>query len=179
MINLVKNELIKIFSKKGIYIVLIVFLGLISLVLGIQKFSDNMSIANHSAVIEDIEEGEMTTDEEKVKYLIIKTEQEIQELAKKYGGYTTWQGEMILSEVWPIKTDLNLYQNGLGDYACFTTLTKEEIENEYNNIMEKIKKGDWKSFVQEDLKELEEEIETINEQLKKMMKLIKLNQYHM
>ncbi len=166
MINLVKNELIKIFSKKGIYIVLIIFLGLLALVLGIQKFSENMSVASYSAMIEDIEEIEMTTDEEKVKYWTLKTDQEIHELAQKYGGYKTWQGEMILSEIWPIKTDLNLYQNGLGQYASFTTYTKEELENEYNKIMGRIEKGDWKSFVQEDLKELEEEIAIINEQLK-------------
>lgn len=165
MFNLVKNELTKIFNKKGIYIVLIIFLLFTSLILGIQKYSESIvySYLEDTNVMVDID---TSTDEGKVEYWNEKTSNEINKLANKYGGYTTWQGEKILTDVWAIKLDMNLYENGLGDFAVYTNYTKEELTKEYEKIMGRIEKGDWKSFVEEELKETQEEISSTEETLK-------------
>lgn len=171
MFNLVRNELTKIFSKKGIYIVLVVFLLLTSLILGIEKYSEKMLLSGttESAMTyldEEIEELDTSTDEGKVQYWSLQTEKEVNQLAKEYGGYSTWQGEKILNEIWAIKMDMNLYENELEEFAIYTTYSKEELQKEYDKIMERINKGDWKSFLQEDLKEAQDQISLAEDALK-------------
>ena len=152
MFNLVRNELTKIFSKKGIYIVLVVFLLLTSLILGIEKYSEKMLLSGttESAMTyldEEIEELDTSTDEGKVQYWSLQTEKEVNQLAKEYGGYSTWQGEKILNEIWAIKMDMNLYENELEEFAIYTTYSKEELQKEYDKIMARINKGDRQSFL--------------------------------
>lgn len=171
MFNLVRNELTKIFSKKGIYIVLVVFLLLSSLVLWIQKYSEKMlydgiTEANTAYLDEEMKELDTSTNEGKAQYWVLQTEKEVNQLAEEYGGYSTWQGEKILNDIWAIKIDMNLCENGLEEFATYTTYTKEELQKEYDKIMGRIKAGDWKSFVQEDLKDAQEQITLAEEALK-------------
>ena len=170
MFNLVKNELTKIFSKKAIFITLIVFLLLSILVLEMQKYYEDLLAVENEKDITDLEEElknvDTSTENGKIQYWTLKSEIETLELANKYGGYLTWQGKIILENIWTIKLDMNLYENGLEKFVTNTSYSKESIQKEYDKIMSRIEVGDWKSFVQEDLKEQEEQIKLIKEQIK-------------
>ena len=169
MFNLVKNELTKIFSKKSIYIVLLVFLILAVFVLVVEKYGEKISamasVKDITYLEEELKNIDISTESGKMQYWSLKSEVEIRELVNQYGGYSTWQGEKIFEDIWPIKIDMNLYQNGLDEFATNTSYSKEQIQKEYDKIMERIKTGDWKSFVQEDLKEQEEQIKLMEEQM--------------
>lgn len=170
MYNLVKNELIKIFSKKAIFITLLLFLALSIFVLGMQKYFENISVIENQKDITYLEEElnniDISTDNGKIHYWTLKSEIETYQLANKYGGYSTWQGEMILEDVWAIKIDMNLYENGLDEFVANSSYTKEQIQKEYNKIIGRIEVGDWKSFVEEELEEQENQINSIKEQIK-------------
>ena len=171
MFNLVRNELTKIFRKKGVYIVLVVFLILSLLILGLEKYGESMTWETaHDETIKYLQEElsmiDTSTPDGKEKYARIQAEIDLYKLATEYGGYSTWQGTKIFEEIWPIKMDLISYENGVESSEVYTTYTKEELQQEYNKIMERIKAGDWKSFVQEDLKVAQDQISVIEEALK-------------
>ena len=170
MFNLVKNELTKIFSKKAIFIALLVFLSLSILVLGMQKYYEDISVvANEKDITyleEELKNVDTSTENGKIHYWTLKSEIETNKLANKYGGYSTWQGEMILEDIWAIKIDMNLYENGLDEFVTNASYSKEQIQKEYDKIMSRIEAGEWKSFVEEELKKQEEQINLIEEQIK-------------
>lgn len=143
MFNLVKNELTKIFSKKAIYIVLLVFLGLSVLVLGLQKYGESISMIASELDLTDLKEElkdiDTSTESGKMQYWYLKSEIETRELANQYGGYSTWQGEKIFEYIYPIKMDMNLYENELDEFAANTSYSEEQIQKEYDKIMHRIK----------------------------------------
>ena len=65
MFNLVKNELTKIFSKKAIFIALLVFLSLSILVLGMQKYYEDISVVANEKDITYLEEELKNVDNSK------------------------------------------------------------------------------------------------------------------
>ena len=93
MFNLVKNELTKIFSKKAIFIALLVFLVLSILVLGMQKYYEDISVvANEKDITyleEELKNVDTSTENGKIHYWTLKSEIETNKLANKYGGYST------------------------------------------------------------------------------------------
>ena len=170
MFNLVRNELTKIFRKKGIYIVLVIFLILSSLMVGLQKYGESMTWETmHDGTIQYLQDElskiDTSTKEGKEQYLRIQAELELYQLAIQYGGYATWQGRMIFEDIWPIKMDMVTYENNLENSAQHSMYNKEELQQQYNKIMGRIEKGDWRSFVEEDLKETKEQIEAIQKTL--------------
>lgn len=65
MFNLVKNELTKIFSKKAIFIALLVFLSLSILVLGMQKYYEDILVVTNEKDITYLEEELKNVDNSK------------------------------------------------------------------------------------------------------------------
>lgn len=170
MFNLVRNELTKIFRKKGIYIVLVIFLILSSLMLGLQKYGESMTWETmHDGTIQYLQDEltkiDTSTKEGKEQHLRIQAELELYQLAIQYGGYSTWQGRMIFEDIWPIKMDMVTYENNLENSAQHTMYNKKELQQQYDKIMERIEKGDWRSFVEEDLKDAQDQIAEIEKTL--------------
>ena len=96
MFNLVKNELTKIFSKKSIYIVLLVFLILAVFVLVVEKYGEKISamasVKDITYLEEELKNIDISTESGKMQYWSLKSEVERRELVTQYGGYSTWQG---------------------------------------------------------------------------------------
>lgn len=159
MFNLTKNELIKIFSKKGIYIVLIIFAIITILGVTFNKVMENFE-AEYSYVEETLKYQKeyldtinIKTEEGKYEYAITKAQIEYLELMKKYGEYS-WQATIISDKLNNLIFDINYYEQGLNSYVTNSEKTKQELENQYNNIIERLDNNDWKTFAQEDLDQL-------------------------
>lgn len=154
MFNLVKNELIKIFSKKSIYVILIIFLILAILTFVIDKFIEDSEYLND--IDEELEWQEdyletidTLTEDGKYDYACTNADIEILQLIKKY-EQNSWKTTVIYDELYDIVIDMNLYKNGLNEYIM-TGLTQEELEEEYNDIVGKLELDDWRSFVEDKL----------------------------
>lgn len=169
MISLIKNELIKIFSKKTIYIILAICLGYVVLTNYIYKKYDLDAnyVYDETSYINDLKEEQKTIDLKKDDnidwYVSNQTMIDIYELKTKY-GLDSWQTAVIdtsgLNEI--------LYQiNYLtyGKYKDKATLKKQQ--KAYNKIIEKFDTDDWKSFVNENIKDLNETLKNQQKALKK------------
>ncbi len=171
MINLVRNELTKILHKKGVYIVLIVFLALNLLILGIDKYTESMSYESEGVYTysENIKDDLDPSSREAMKQKIdTQTSDEINKLVKENGGYSSWKGRIILERLWQLKTDINLYESGLDEFAVHTGYSKEEAKAKYDDILGRLQRGDWRSFVTESLEDTKSQISDIEANLKEL-----------
>ena len=159
MINLIKNELTKIFHKKSIYIILIIvcIISISNVILNV-IINENIinSIDNYASdfELEQLEENlnnyDLSKEEEKSNYIIDKTE------------YLATKDRLKIKDYYK--------KSYVDDYAYDFIYC--EVENEvngnleesevckknHNQIIEEIEKNDWKYFVKKDIKELESKI---------------------
>ena len=169
MFNLVKNELIKIFSKKAIYVILIIYLVLSIAGMALTKFIENLDIDSFYIDMQlEFEQDylnqiDKSTEEGKQIYSMTQSEIEYLELQKKYGE-DSWQSRVISEELYDIIMDINYYKNGLNMYISNPDLSLEELQAEYDSIIQKLDIGDWKSFSSESLTEAKQQLE-LNEDL--------------
>lgn len=167
MSNLIKNELIKIFKKKGIYITLLVILAFVVLTNCIYKyfFNDINSIDYSKAEIEYIKEEMATLDPNKPSdtmiYIEYKTEIEIYEMQQKYDK-ESWQREIISNNLASYISEKNTYLYGIDK----NEEKVKEIETKISQITEKLDKDDWKFFANEELKTAEENLKKLEEEQK-------------
>lgn len=155
MINLLKNEFIKIFNKKGIYILLIIMFAFVCLVNIIYKYSyKDLSSENNQYSKENVKayeeelKGLSVDKEEDISTIIsLKTEIQMSELSNKY-GVDSWQSQIIYKSLYDIIYGLN-YNTYSKDKS------KDEYEtykNKYDDIIARFDKDDWKYFANEELK---------------------------
>lgn len=156
MINLIKNEFKKIFSKKSFYIVTILFLLFTILINAIYNDDAETFYAPDVNINELIEENktlDLNNQDHLYTYVNNLTRIELDRLKKEFNDTNK---EYLLDKY---------YQNELYSFYYAKYISKENIKEEERNIEEllnKIESGDWQYFVKLDIEELKQE-ETYNE----------------
>ena len=166
MSSLIKNELTKIFKKKGIYITLLVILAFVILTNCIYKFFyHNNSYYDDSEYTEYVKQQIAKLDPNKpsdtAMYIEYKTQIEIHEMMQKYEK-EAWQREIISMDVANYINEKNTYLYGEGKDEA----KAKEVENKINDIIQKLDKDDWKYFANEELKRAEQNLKNLEEEQK-------------
>lgn len=167
MINLIKNEITKIFKKKGIYITFIITFLFVILANLLCKYGSNFGGGDYySDSYKDylqvqIKKLDPTKVSDNSEYISLKTDLDIIEIQEKY-GVDSWQSNVANEKVYPIINEYN---------SCKYALEKNEealkqAEENYNKYMNLLATNDWKYFAKEDLSEVETKIKE-NEETKK------------
>ena len=160
MINLIGNELKKIFKKKTIYILLIIIVGYILLSNIMIKITDNgyQYYYYYEGDIEYYEDLLSTLDSNNSAdlstYIEAKSQIELLELTKKYGN-DSWQAYVI-------NTMLNNYVNTIVTHDYSNEITEEaytEAKTSLDTAIQKMDSDDWKYFVNEDLENINNSLE--------------------
>ncbi len=167
MIKLVKNELIKVFSKKSIYIILLVCLAFVILTNFIYKsFKSSTNINDNKEYINNLEVEQETIDLTNSKntewYVSNQTEIDIYNLQEKY-GINSWQASLIQSELYETIYQINYLT--YGKYKNETELKK--LQKSYSKIIAKFDSDDWRSFVNDEITELNNVLKEQNKVLDK------------
>lgn len=150
MNRLVKNELKKIFSKKAMYVLLIVtivFMGVINFLNFKFKSDDNEYIVGQAEAYEAELNSSVDLDPEYKKdaenYL------EAYKLMQHY-GLDSWQTYIIQNRVVGLISSMR--EDGLAEFY-------DEYKKEYDDLIARFDNGDWRSFVQEELDDVNDQLE--------------------
>lgn len=161
MINLIRNELTKICKKKSIYITLLVTLAFVILTNVIYKIDFSESYYDVEEDIkfyeEQLKDLNLNNIEDKQIYAIYQIGLQVAKLIQKYGGYGTWQAEIINYNGYELISNMANYQ--------YIEINKEKYEQEkekYDDLIEKLDANDWRYFAQEELKDIEDNLEMQN-----------------
>lgn len=175
MINLIKNEITKIFKKKAIYITLIITLIFIIGANAICKYGDLFNSSTYSNNYKIYLETELQKlDPKKVsdnaQYIMIKTDLDVMNLQEKYGE-DSWQYEIVNEK---------LYQTIKTYNECKYALESNEeslrvAEKEYNRYLNLLESDDWKYFAKEDLEQVKVQISILEEDKKNAIDLVEQN----
>lgn len=181
MFKLVKNELIKIFSKKAIYVILIIFLLLSIAGMALNKVIENINNVGYnyidqeiSIMKESLKQVNKATEEGKEEYSYLQSHIEYLELQKKY-GVNSWQSTIVSDELYDKIINLNYYKNGLVEYVKENDVTLEELQKEYDDIIKKLDEGDWKTFAETDLEKIKKQLEFTENEIRRDMDTDTLN----
>lgn len=158
MINLIGNELKKVFKKKTIYILFIIIIGYIILSNIILKLTDTGYGYNY--YYEDIDFYKSYISEldpnspEDYPYFAEYTRQiRVLELTKEYGN-SSWQAYIINNK-------LAGYIDTIIDYEYSKGVSQEayaEAKSAYDEALVKLETGDWKYFAQKEIEYAENSI---------------------
>ena len=159
MINLVRNELKKIFHKKAIYIILAIAIGFMILNIVLTKYFESSNnyydsesdIKLYSGILNELDKNSPTYKEE---YNNFKTQLEIAKLLQNY-EFNSWQCQVISSKSYDIIFAM-VSSEGTENY--------EQAKKEYDDFVKKINIGNWRTFVQAELDDVNEQIKTIEAQ---------------
>lgn len=155
MINLIKNELTKVFKKKTIYILLIITLGYVLLSNFIIKYTDNDHVRYYyyEGDIPYYEDALASLDPNNPtdypQYLEYERQLEAMKLTKEYGN-NSWQAYVI-------NTKLISYIDVMIEHEYTNEVTEEaynESTEKYNEGLKRMKADDWKYFVTNDLEDI-------------------------
>lgn len=167
MNNLIKNELIKIFKKKTIYITLIAIFALLIFMNCMFKYANNGSTTNYyiysenyiTSLRSELEKLNPDKPSDVTMYIGILSEIQLSEMMNQYQD-TEWKLAIINERIAPYITERNTYQYG----AEKNEAQAEEINNEIEKLLEKLDMNDWKYFAEEDLTQANQKIEELNRQ---------------
>lgn len=167
LIKLVKNELIKVFGKKSIYIVLFICLGFVVLTNFIYKSYKEPTITyNEEYDINALIEEQKTIDLKNSKniewYVSNQTEIDIYNLKKSY-DLDSWQAYLIPGELYETIYQINYLK--YGKYKNSYELKK--LQKTYNKIIAKFDNDDWRSFVNDEITDLNKTLKTEKKDLAK------------
>ena len=167
MSRLIKNELIKIFKKKSLYILLIVTLGFVILSNLMYKYYQNGTTSSYysDSYIEYAEEQLKELDPERssdtklyIEYKSLLDTNEIMNEFKESG----WQIEIISSNISNYITEKNTYLYG----AEKDENQANKINEKINDLLEKLRNDDWKYFANEELDIAQENLNMLEEERK-------------
>ena len=165
MSSLIKNELTKIFKKKSIYITLFVVLAFVILTNCIYKFffttgnSYGYSESYISYIKEDLARLDPSKPSDTTMYIELKSQLETYELMQKYNE-DAWQRQIIVSQVAGDINEKNTYL-----YSSEKDEAKaQEIENNINDILQKLDSDDWKYFANLELEQADAKLKELEEQ---------------
>lgn len=168
MNKLIKNELKKLFGKKVIYILFIIAIGFTILA----NILYNMDITydeteNQKKEIEyyehELKNIDYKNEEDNSYYIDTKTQYDLLKLKLNYES-DSWQNNFIDSSDIVYETLMQINENTYGLNKNAQKL--KESQSEYEKIKQRLNNGDWRTFVEEQLKETEEENEFYEDQLK-------------
>ena len=166
MSNLIKNELIKIFKKKTIYITMILIFLLMIFINCINKYSNSSSYSAYmysESYINSIKEELSNLNPEKPSdvtlYINIKSELDLYNIMEKYKD-SDWKLSIINNRISPYITEINTYTYGEEKSEEQARKATEEMES----IIAKLDENDWKYFANEDLQNANNKIEELNKQ---------------
>ncbi len=153
MINLVKNELIKIFSKKGLYIygIIIIFIMAFNLVVEKTRVFDN-SFTYYNTSEERLSKYDLNNSEELEWYVDEKSDLEKFKLLEDYDSKSP-EYYYIEKEVFATIKKMNIYKYIEKNDELFN-----EAQEEYNNQIKLLEDYDWRLKLEEDKKSLEDEL---------------------
>ena len=166
--KLIKNELIKLFKKKSIYIALIVVLGFMIFSNFMYKSTNNVMYNSYiysEQTLNYLQEELDKLDPKKTSdigmYVDIKSQIELYELMKQYEN-GSWQQQII-------NQDLPTYfkEKCVYEYGEEKDLQKaQEAQNKIDEIKQKLDTDDWEYFAQLELQQATEKLANIEEQIK-------------
>lgn len=163
MSKLIKNELIKIFSKKSMIVIGVIILVIIIGFNVLNKISQNMSnsySAYSESYIRYLDEELSNLDPNKPsdinKYVETKSQKDLAILAKDYKE-TSWQAEVIGTIISPIIEEMNNYEY-IDKNNEALTISKAQ----YDEMLTALKNNDWKYFANKELDSLNTQIEELN-----------------
>lgn len=163
MSKLIKNELIKIFSKKSMIVIGVIILVIIIGFNVLNKISQNMSnsySAYSEGYIQYLDEELSNLDPNKPsdinKYVETKSQKDLATLAKDYKE-TSWQAEVIGTVISPIIEEMNNYEYIDKNNEALTT-----SKAQYDEMLTALKNNDWKYFANKELDSLNTQIEELN-----------------
>lgn len=171
MFKLIKNELIKIFSKKAIYVILIIFLVLSIAGMALVNFLENIDLGNNyidqeiSFMKESLKSVNKSTESGKEEYTYIQSQIEYFELQKKY-GVDSWQATIVSEQLYDTIMNINYYKNGLTQYITDENSSLEKLQEEYDETIKKLDAGDWMAFAKADLEKTKTELENVENAIK-------------
>lgn len=159
MINLIKNELYKIFKKKTIYIMLIIMLSIITLnAFLIKKYSMDDYISTLDTEKYEIEELKRENNlydkdnkEEKQEYYNNLSNIQLYELTSKYKK--EWQKILINENLREVIQNMNNAK-----YIENNDKAYNEYKKEYDNFLNELDLNDWKYFANKEIKATKDEI---------------------
>ncbi len=163
MNNLIKNELIKIFHKKTLYILLLVMIILVTIISFFNKsleegnsnkyydYDNSLSSESIDLIQDDIDTLDKNDPDNKEQLTYYYSELEAINLLKEYDS-NSWQAYIINNYARDI-----IYQKNISEG------TSEYIENKdkYDKFIERLKNDDWKSFVNQELDEINKQIDEL------------------
>ena len=163
MSKLIKNELIKIFSKKSMIVIGVIILVIIIGFNVLNKISQNMSnsySAYSESYIQYLDEELAELDPNKPsdinKYVETKSQKDLATLAKDYKE-TSWQAEVIGTVISPIIEEMNNYE-----YIDKNNEALTGSKAKYDEMLTALKNNDWKYFANKELDSLNTQIEELN-----------------
>lgn len=163
MSKLIKNELIKIFSKKSMIVIGVIILAIIIGFNVLNKVSQNMSnsySAYSEGYIQYLDEELSNLDPNKPsdinKYVETKSQKDLATLAKDYKE-TSWQAEVIGTVISPIIEEMNNYE-----YIDKNNEALTSSKAKYDEMLTALKNNDWKYFANKELENINTQIEELN-----------------
>lgn len=156
MINLIKNELIKISKKKSIYITLLVTLAFVIITNIIYNIEPNYNYDLGDQIKfyeEQLKQLEINDPQNVEEYVSCKVELEINKLIQNCGGTHTWKAKIIEEQGYEL-----IYAMENSKYITKSDEEYKKASEEYNRFIARLDANDWKYFAEENLKDIEEEI---------------------
>ncbi len=172
MSRLVKNELVKIFKKKILYILFIVILLIISIntIVGTSIYQG--TIVDHTEEAREQQQIELNNSLKELdykkdvdKYVELKTKLDILNLKKEY-TLNSWQGQVIVKneeEIEQMIKEINIYT-----YKIKNTEKLVKAKEIYNEYLQPLKEDNWTMFITIEIEKLEKNIENLKKEAKKV-----------
>ena len=165
--NLVKNELIKIFKKKTIYITMVVIFLLLIFMNCMFKYANNGSEYDYylynenyiNSLRSELETLNPEKSSDVTVYIDLLSEIQLSEMMEQHKD-AEWKLAIINERIAPYITERNTYQYG----AEKNEAQVQEINQEIDALLAKLDENDWKYFAREDLAKAEQQIEELNNQ---------------
>ena len=168
MSNLIKNELTKIFKKKGIYITLLVVLAFIILTNCIYKYFYNDDVSSYyysedyiEYAKQDISKLDPNKPSDTAKYIELKTQIDIYDIIRKYDS-KSWQREVGGNEIATYVNEKNTYLYGENK----DEKKAHDVQNKIDETIKKLDENDWEYFATKELERAQENVKNIEEQQK-------------
>ena len=165
--NLVKNELIKIFKKKTIYITMVVIFLLLIFMNCMFKYANSGSEYDYylynenyiNSLRSELETLNPEKSSDVTTYINLLSEIQLSEMMEQHKD-AEWKLAIINERIAPYITERNTYRYG----AEKDETQVEAVNQEIDNLLAKLDENDWKYFAREDLAKSEQQIEELNAQ---------------
>lgn len=163
MIKLIKNELVKIFSKKSMIIIGVLILILVIGINVMGKLNVNMSNSypayteNYINYIEEeLKELDPNKPSDINKYAEVKSQKDVADIAKEYTEIS-WQADVIETIIAPVIGEINNYK-----YVDKNESKLADSTIKYNEMFKALKESNWKYFANKELENVNLQIKQLN-----------------